>query len=110
MNSYSRLIRKINLFMFYPGALLLIFGVRLVFLDTYGSSTPYFDDWEMGVFLHKFADGELGIIDWFTPAYQHQMLFAKILNVAMFSANNYQWDTFNILLANSLIWALTGVF
>ena len=110
MNSYSLFIQKINPFSFYLGALFLIFGVRLVFLDTYGSSTPYFDDWEMGVFLHRFADGDLGLIDWFTPAYQHQMLFAKIVNVAMFSANNHQWDTFNVLIANSLIWALTGVF
>ena len=102
--------QKINPFAFYLGALFLIFGVRLVFLNIYGSSTPYFDDWEMGVFLHRFADGDLGLIDWFTPAYQHQMLFSKIANIAMFSANNYQWDTFNVLLFNSLIWAISGVF
>ena len=109
MNSYRRFIQKINPFAFYLGALFLIFGVRLVFINTYGSSTPYFDDWEMGVFLHRFADGDLGLTGWFTPAYQHQMLFSKIVNVAMFSANNYQWDTFNVLLANSLIWAISGV-
>lgn len=110
MNSYNRFIHKIGPCAFYLGVLFLIFGVRLVFLNTYGSSTPYFDDWEMGIFLHKFAAGELALIDWFTPAYQHQMLFSKIINVAMFSANNYQWDTFNVLLFNSLIWAIIGVF
>jgi hypothetical protein len=110
MNTYNHFMQKINPLAFYLGALFLIFGVRLVFLNIYGSSTPYFDDWEMGVFLHRFADGDLSLIDWFTPAYQHQMLFSKIVNVAMFSANNYQWDTFNVLLFNSLIWAISGVF
>ncbi len=91
------------------GLFLLVFSFRLMLLHDYGSSTPFFDDWEMGVFLDKFAQGQLGIIDWFTPAYQHQMLFAKIVNVVMFALNGYQWDTLNVLVFNSILWALISI-
>jgi hypothetical protein len=107
MNKIPAAIKALPL---YLGAFLLIFGTRLVVLNTYGSSTPYFDDWEMGAFLHQFAAGEMGIVEWFTPAYQHQMFFSKVANVVLLSANNYQWDTLNVLIFNSVLWTVTALF
>lgn len=101
---------RLRTFAWLLSVFLLLFGARLVLLHNYGSSTPFFDDWDMGVFVHRFAAGELGLIDWFTPAYQHQLLFSKIVNVGLFDLNNEQWDTLNILVFNSVLWCISAVF
>ncbi len=107
MNNFPEPIKALAL---YLGAFLLIFGTRLIVLNDYGSSTPYFSDWEMGKFLHRFAAGDLGLIDWLTPENQHQMMFAKLSNVVLFAANSYQWDTLNVLILNSFLWTFTALF
>lgn len=104
------LTKKIESSAFYLGAFLLLLGVRLVVVHAYGSSTPFFDDWDMGAFVHRFADQALTLKDWYTPAYQHQMLFSKLINIGLFDLNQEQWDTLNLLVFNSVVWCLAPLF
>lgn len=99
-----------NSWVWLAALFLILLSARLELLHSYASSTPFFDDWDMGVFIHKFHSGELSFIDWITPAYQHQLLFSKFINVVLFDINNEQWDTLNVLVFNSLLWCLTAIF
>ena len=98
---------EINLFS-YISFFLIVIGVRLHFIAAYGSSVPYWDDWGMGGFVYQHLNNELGWLDYFTPANEHRMVFARIINVLFFDMNQQQWDPMLMMVVNSIIWSVSG--
>jgi len=99
---------KTALFLF--AAALLFFGIRVYLIHNYGVMTPYWDDWGIGNFLSKSISSGLTFSDFYQDANEHRMMFNRILSLLLFKANQLQWDPMVSMLANSVIWSLSGVF
>ena len=62
-----------NLLIFIAFAIL-VFGVRLYFIHSYGSYMPYWDDWGIGDLLYKYQINELGVADLFQQVNTHRQV------------------------------------
>jgi len=102
--------RKTNGIFLLLALALIIFGVRLEVIDAFAVMTPYWDDWGMGGFLNKSITQNLGFIDFVHEANEHRLVFNRLLSLALFNANQQQWDPMVMMVANSLIWTISGLF
>jgi len=101
---------KVNYLLFLLAAGLLFAGIRFTLIDLYAVQTPYWDDWGIGSFLEYSISSNLSFSDFYQDANEHRMMFNRILTLGLFYANHRQWDPFVSMVANTLIWALIGVF
>lgn len=97
-----------NLLIFIAFAIL-VFGVRLYFIHSYGTYMPYWDDWGIGDLLYKYQINELSVADLFQQVNTHRQVFGKLMSLVLFKANNSQWDPYVFMLANSITWIVCGL-
>lgn len=64
----------------------------------------------MGLFLTQSITSGLSFSDFFQDANEHRLVFNRILSLGLFNANQQQWDPIVSMVANTLIWAIIGVF
>jgi len=89
----------------------LVFGfiatARLVTLHYFAYDIPFWDQWdsEVWILLQPFQKGEL---DWrilFSPHNEHRILFSRLTTLALFIANNRQWDNLVETCFNTLFYS-----
>lgn len=89
----------------------LIFGLiataRLVTLHYFGYDIPTWDQWdsEAWILLQPFQKGDL---DWrvlFSPHNEHRILLTRLTTLALFVANNRQWDNLVEICFNALFYS-----
>jgi hypothetical protein len=100
---------------FYPKLLaiaIIIFGARLWFIHNFGSSVPYWDQWDgeaAGVFL-PWLNGTLTVTDLFTPHNEHRIVFTRLLSLVLLILNDRQWDPLLEMVVNAFLSTLTAIF
>lgn len=63
--------------------LLVIFGIKLVLIDRYGTITPYWDQWNgEGLYIYKpFLSGQLTLQNLIASHNEHRIFFSRILSL-----------------------------
>lgn len=80
---------------------------RGILIARLGSDTPFWDQWDSEIAgLYKpFVDGTLGFWSFFAPHNEHRILFSRVFNLILFSANGNQFDNQVETLANAVLYA-----
>lgn len=94
----------------WRAALLLFFlvlGIRFVYVALFAESTPYWDQWdsEADLLLRPWADGTWRFGDLFNLHNEHRIAFSRLLAIAIFEANDRQWDNLVEAYASAAIFA-----
>ena len=89
---------------------MIIFGVRLDLINSLAVAMPYWDDWGMGRFLEQYVTKGIKFSDLYEPGNQHRSFFSRLLSIQLFNSNNRQWDPMVAMVANSVIWTISGIF
>lgn len=79
-------------------------AVRAYLVLTYGSSGPFWDQWdaEFDNLLLPFLRGELGAGHFFSAHNEHRILFTRLISLGLFTANSNQFDAKVEMLLNVL--------
>ena len=87
-----------------------LFGHKLAQIERYGSDLPFWDAWDAeGDYLFRpYLKGELTAAVWTKPHNEHRILFTRVMALALFDANDHQWDARVELVANAALHSLAG--
>ncbi|EIJ43408.1 hypothetical protein BegalDRAFT_2565 [Beggiatoa alba B18LD] len=91
---------------------LLIFTVRLWLIQAFGSSLPYWDQWDSlaaDLFL-KWSENHFSIEQLFAPHNEHRIIFPRLLALGLFSLNESQWQPLFEMVVNAGLAALAAMF
>lgn len=95
--------------------LLLLFcavaGARLILVERYAGSGPFWDQWD-GEARHLYkpwVEGELSWSHWIAAHNEHRILLPRIQALALFIANQGQWDPIAQVTVNAFLAALCAV-
>ncbi len=82
----------------------MLFGIKLWVIDTYGNATPYWDQWDAeAANLYKpFIEGTLGWTDLFTPHNEHRIFTTRLLALALLTINGI-WNPLLQMVINAAI-------
>lgn len=86
---------------------------RSVLVSMYATDMPLWDQWDAEIRrLYKpFVDGTLGWSDLFAAHNEHRVFFTRILGLALFCANERQFDNLVVAFVNTLVYAaMLGAF
>jgi hypothetical protein len=80
---------------------------RAVFVSLFAESIPFADQWDAeGINLLKpWLEGSLGWADLVAPHNEHRIFFTRLLSLALFEANQGQWDNLVVAYANTMVYA-----
>lgn len=81
---------------------LILFGIKLLTIGTYGNATPYWDQWDaeaLGLYA-PFLEGRLEWIDMLAPHNEHRILASRLLALGLFSANG-MWNPLLQMVVNA---------
>lgn len=98
------------------GAIHVVLGVLLValvvvarwcMLSRFGTDAPFWDQWdsEIAALYKPFVDGSMHFAQLFAPHNEHRILFSRVLNLGLFSANGNQFDNLVETFANAVVYA-----
>jgi hypothetical protein len=87
---------------------LLVVAGRMVFVSLFAESVPFWDQWDAeGLRLLKpWVEGRLDPASLLGPHNEHRILLTRLVSLALFQANNGQWDNLVSAYANTAIYAL----
>jgi len=109
-NNYLHANRRPRHILMLMGMGLLILAVRMSLIQEYGTYMPYWDDWGIGSFLHKYLTVGITLVDIVDPANQHRIVFSRLANIVLLELNQRQWDVLLVMIFNSFIWTTIGLF
>lgn len=104
--------RRLTLISF-AGALLAVMAARFLIVIAYATDIPYWDQWdaEIDALYRRFMEGTLTIADLVAPHNEHRILFTRLWGLALFVANEYQFDNVVSSSANTALYTLgLGLF
>jgi hypothetical protein len=84
---------------------LVIFSARLWLIHNFGSSVPFWDQWDMqasGLFL-PWLDGTLKWDDLFATHNEHRILVTRLLSLLLLILNELQWNPLLEMIVNALL-------
>lgn len=85
------------------GALAVILGAKLWLIASYGSSTPFWDQWEEpGQIFRPYLTGELTWHGLLAAHNEHRILLTRLVALAVFIAQG-RWDPIALTLLNAVI-------
>jgi hypothetical protein len=90
---------------------LVILGARLWLIQNFGSSIPYWDQWDgeaARVFL-PWLNGNLTFNHLFAVHVDHRIFFTRILSLSLLVLNERQWDPLLEVVVNALLSTSTAV-
>jgi hypothetical protein len=80
----------------------MLFGIKLWLIGTYGNATPFWDQWDAeAANLYKpFLEGTLGLADLFAPHNEHCIFTTRLLALALFKVNGI-WNPLLQMVVNA---------
>ncbi len=90
---------------------LVIFGARLWLIHNFGSSVPYWDQWDSeaaGLFL-PWLNGTLTVGDLLAPHNEHRIFFPRLQALLLLILNDGQWNPLLEMVVNAFISTLTAI-
>lgn len=90
---------------------LILFGIKLWLISSYGNATPYWDQWDAeAVNLYKpFLDGTLEWADLFGLHNEHRIVSTRILTLSLLNINGI-WNPMLQMVVNAILHIVTLVF
>src|SRR6185295_186567 len=84
---------------------MIVFGAKLWLIGTFGSATPYWDQWDAEAFLlfKPYLEGKLPLSQLWAAHNEHRIFFTRVIAVALLEINGY-WDTIFQMMVNSIIY------
>lgn len=84
---------------------LVVFGLKVMIIANYGSSIPYWDQWdaEADRLYRPFLEGTLQLTDLFAPHNEHRILTTRLLGLALLGLNRGVWDPMVEMYVNAFI-------
>lgn len=83
---------------------LVIFSARLWLIHNFGSSVPFWDQWDMQVSgLSPWLDGTLKWNDLFATHNEHRILVTRLLSLLLLILNELQWNPLLEMIVNALL-------
>lgn len=81
---------------------LILFGIKLFLIGTYGNSTPYWDQWDSEAMLlyAPFLEGRLGCDQLLATHNEHRIMIPKLLAIGLLSANGI-WNPLLQMVVNA---------
>ncbi len=100
--------RRISLTSF-ACALLAVAAIRFVIVIAYATDVPYWDQWdaEIDSLYRRFMEGTLSFFDLIAPHNEHRIFFTRVVGLALFAANEYQFDNIVASSANTVLYTLS---
>jgi len=94
---------KLSAFLWLAGLFLTGLGAKLWLINTYGTSLPFWDQWDEArvVFIPYFS-GHFSISDLFTPLNENRSIFTLIYSLTLVLIN-HQWDNRVEMVGNALL-------
>jgi hypothetical protein len=82
---------------------------RVLLIAVFGSSLPFWDQWgaEGAALYQPLVENRYDWHSLWTAHNEHRIALTRLFAIALFAANDYQWDVRVQLLANSLVFALS---
>jgi hypothetical protein len=95
----------------YAAFAMLLFGMKLWVITTYGNATPYWDQWDAeGANLYKpFSDGSLGISEMIAPHNEHRIFTTRVLALILLAINK-SWNPLLQMVVNAGLHIITIMF
>jgi hypothetical protein len=90
---------------------LVIFGARLWLIEHFGSSVPYWDQWDAQakeLFL-PWLNNQLTLTDLLSSHNEHRILMPRLLHLLLFIANGQEWNPLLEMTINAFIATLTAL-
>jgi len=86
---------------------LLLFGVKLWLIHTYGNATPFWDQWDAeAANLYKpYFDGTLTFSSWFAPHNEHRIFTTRLLALGLLLINGI-WNPLLQMVVNAALHVL----
>ena len=82
---------------------LILFGVKLFVIGTYGNGTPYWDQWDAEAMLYvPFLEGRLGWDQLLVAHNEHRLLVPRLLAIGLLSANGI-WNPLLQMVVNAAL-------
>jgi len=81
---------------------LILFGIKLLTIGTFGNATPYWDQWDaeaLGLYA-PFLEGRLEWTNMLAPHNEHRILASRLLALGLFSANG-MWNPLLQMVVNA---------
>jgi len=84
---------------------LIVLGVKLIIVAGFGSSVPFWDQWdaEADLLYRPFLEGSLRISDLFASHNEHRIFTAKVLGLGLFILNKGVFDPMLEMYVNALL-------
>lgn len=103
-NHYTRL----NTLLQYSGFALILFGIKLWIIGTYGNATPFWDQWdaEAAALYKPFINHSLGWKDIFTNHNEHHIATTRLLALTILKINT-SWNPLLQMVVNAGLHILT---
>lgn len=95
---------------YLAGLFLVILGAKLALIGDYGSSTPFWDQWdgEAAAILIPSQEGTLKPASLLAPHCEHRIFFSRVLSIGLLKLNRI-WDPKVEMVANAFIHAASLV-
>lgn len=89
----------------------LLFGIKLWLIGTYGNATPYWDQWDAEAMqlYRPFQNGTLDWKDLFSAHNEHRILTTRLFDLALLCINGI-WNPLLQMVANAVLHTLTLIF
>jgi hypothetical protein len=85
------------------GCLAIILGAKLWLIAAYGSSTPFWDQWDEAKDLFRpYQSGTLKLADLFAAHNEHRIFLTRVLHLAQFAVEG-RWNTVGETLVNAAV-------
>ncbi|MDM8563675.1 hypothetical protein QUF54_10010, partial [Candidatus Marithioploca araucensis] len=90
---------------------LIIFGARLWLIHNFGSSVPFWDQWdsEAAFLFLPWLNDSLAFSDLFSAHNEHRIFFTRIHALLLLILNEGQWNPLLEMVVNALLATLTAI-
>jgi len=90
---------------------LLLFGVKLWLIHSYGNATPFWDQWDAeAANLYKpYFDGTLAFSHWFAPHNEHRIFMTRLLALTLLLINGI-WNPLLQMIVNAALHVMVLLF
>ena len=100
---------KLSAFLWLAGLFLTGLGAKLWLINTYGTSLPFWDQWdEARVVYSPYFEGKLRLADLFQAHNEHRIFFTRVYDLVILNLNG-QWDNRVEMVANAIVHVATMV-
>ena len=96
----------------YVAFIFIVFGAKAVIISNFGSSIPFWDQWdsEADLLYRPWFEGTLRWVDLFSSHNEHRIFTTKIFGLLLLYLNQGVWDPMFEMYVNAAVHTVTLAF